>query len=173
MLFLVVVKCGEQCFFALNETVFPELNALPKENAMAKSFTAQQNKTQGSLFRFPRSVEKQAIIRQGSCCAICNTGGNIKSLTGHHVIPVRHGCPSKNDPNYAFLNTVENCVMICKSCHISKAHGGHWAYGVLAGPEGFPNSHGSNTAAHKKWVSVLKSKEKKVCLFWKMSRKKK
>ncbi|WP_270935693.1 HNH endonuclease [Falsiroseomonas oryzae] len=80
--------------------------------------------------RFPPHIQRQALARQKDVCACC--GVRIHAIgeagvdrhpfgeraEGHHVIP--HRSPM-NGPI-----SVENCVVICRACHLSVHQGGHW-----------------------------------------------
>ena len=59
-----------------------------------------------------RKLRKQVLIRDGHQCTRC---GSTKSLTVHHIIPVR------TDPSLAL--EMDNCITLCRSCH-GRAEGG-------------------------------------------------
>ena len=59
-----------------------------------------------------RKLRKVVIERDGHRCTRC---GTAKSLTVHHIIPVR------KDPSMAL--ELDNCVTLCRSCH-GRAEGG-------------------------------------------------
>jgi len=79
---------------------------------------------------FSAAIQQQALRRQGGTCASCATpiGGIGNSASdshkygegaqGHHMIPQ---APPLNGPH-----EVENCVVLCRSCHISAHQGGRW-----------------------------------------------
>jgi 5-methylcytosine-specific restriction endonuclease McrA len=79
--------------------------------------------------RFPRPVQKQALKRQKGVCASCEAkiadvgeGGQAshpfgERAEGHHLIPNKMGGPI----------SVENCVVLCRACHMSAHQGGYWA----------------------------------------------
>ena len=78
---------------------------------------------------FPRPVQEAALSRQKGRCASC--GSRIsglgrsgteqhrfgESVEAHHVIPHKLGGPL----------TFENCVIICRACHLSAHQGGRFA----------------------------------------------
>jgi 5-methylcytosine-specific restriction endonuclease McrA len=78
---------------------------------------------------FPEKIQRLALRRQRYKCASCETPIHDilnyaissheygEGAKGHHVIPHGMGGPL----------TVENCVVICQSCHYSVHVGGHWA----------------------------------------------
>lgn len=53
-----------------------------------------------------RKLRKLVLARDGHQCTRC---GSTKSLTVHHIIPVR------TDPSLAL--EMDNCVTLCRSCH--------------------------------------------------------
>ena len=77
---------------------------------------------------FPASIQKSALTRQKYRCASCGTpireigqAGRSTHLfgegaEGHHVIPHKMGGPI----------TVENCVVLCRACHLNAHQGGRW-----------------------------------------------
>ena len=78
---------------------------------------------------FPRSVQEQAVNRQKNRCASCGIrlfglgrSGAAQhkfgeSAEAHHIIPHALGGPV----------TVENCVIICRACHLNAHQGGRFA----------------------------------------------
>lgn len=78
--------------------------------------------------RFPGPLQMQALARQKFRCASCGTwiaavgeAGQAshkfgERAEGHHVIPHKRGGPI----------TVENCVVLCRACHLSAHQGGRW-----------------------------------------------
>ncbi len=77
---------------------------------------------------FPPHVQRLALARQKNLCASCGhvihaigeAGSEAheygERAEGHHVIPHKMGGPI----------TVENCVVLCRSCHLSAHQGGRW-----------------------------------------------
>jgi hypothetical protein len=77
---------------------------------------------------FPAATQRSALARQRNKCASCGTrisaigqGGTSthdfgEGAQGHHVIPHKLGGPI----------TVENCVVLCWSCHYNAHQGGRW-----------------------------------------------
>jgi 5-methylcytosine-specific restriction endonuclease McrA len=78
--------------------------------------------------RFPASIQRLALSRQSFRCASCGTmvidigeAGRAnhtfdERAEGHHVIPHKMGGPI----------TVENCVVLCRACHLNAHQGGRW-----------------------------------------------
>jgi hypothetical protein len=79
---------------------------------------------------FPRSMQREALKRQEGSCASCgepitDIGEKGQSqhpfgerAEGHHLIP--HKSPM-NGPI-----SLENCVVLCRACHMNAHQGGHW-----------------------------------------------
>jgi hypothetical protein len=71
---------------------------------------------------FSRDTKREALERQTFRCASC--GRPIVAIedteqtgaAGHHVIPHKMGGPI----------TVDNCVVICRACHLNSHQGGRW-----------------------------------------------
>src|SRR5690242_3874354 len=78
--------------------------------------------------RFPTSIQQLALARQKFLCASCGTHisgvgeSGMQShqfgerAEGHHVVPHKLGGPI----------TLENCVILCRSCHMSSHQGARW-----------------------------------------------
>ncbi|MGY0779205.1 HNH endonuclease [Azospirillum argentinense] len=85
--------------------------------------------------RFLTSIQREALKRQGYKCAACGTriyrlgrlGADLhkygESAQGHHI---KHAKVGGKD-------TVENCVIICQSCHYSVHEGGNYRHGKIVG----------------------------------------
>ena len=87
-----------------------------------------------SRANFPPGIQRQALDRQRHVCASC--GELLKHLgeearehnpfgdraEAHHVIPCKPIIPhTQGGPA-----TVENCVVLCRTCHYSAHQGGVW-----------------------------------------------
>ena len=94
---------------------------------------------------FTTLTKKLALQRQQSLCASCGTeifgfgdAGRIKHRFGegvraHHIVHVKFGGS----------NHVDNCIIICESCHYSIHEGGNYKHGTVIGtPEDFPHYRG-------------------------------
>jgi hypothetical protein len=78
---------------------------------------------------FTATTIRQALARQKSYCASCGTrilASGTRAATlhkygeraeAHHVIPVSVGGTAR----------VDNCVILCRTCHYSVHQGGRWA----------------------------------------------
>src|SRR5688500_13847572 len=79
--------------------------------------------------RFPAPIQRLALGRQEFHCASCGylitaigEAGRAnhefgERAEGHHVIPNKMGGPI----------TVDNCVVLCRACHLNAHQGGRWA----------------------------------------------
>lgn len=78
---------------------------------------------------FPKAVQAAALMRQRDRCASCGTRISGLGRSGsqqhdfgegveaHHVIPHKLGGPL----------TIDNCVVICRACHLNAHQGGRFA----------------------------------------------
>jgi 5-methylcytosine-specific restriction endonuclease McrA len=96
-------------------------------------------------YEFSSNTASQALARQQNRCASCGTTitrvGNAgrgehrygEGAQAHHMIHVKWGG----------RNNVENCVILCQSCHYSVHEGGNYRYGRGVGDEAdFPHFRG-------------------------------
>lgn len=106
-------------------------------------------------FDFPETIIKQARLRQFGLCAGC--GDSLVDVweEAHHVIPNQSGNPANQD--HGWLRTVENCVIVCDTCH-DDVHGGNKRLGPVAPPEYYKHSHGQDLVLHAEWVRGLNVK---------------
>jgi hypothetical protein len=77
---------------------------------------------------FPKLIRKLALVRQKFRCASCGTpmtgigesgSGSHRfgeRAEGHHLIPHKGGGPI----------SIDNCVVLCRTCHYSAHQGGRW-----------------------------------------------
>jgi hypothetical protein len=98
-----------------------------------------------SAHGFSVATKQLALVRQKFCCASC--GARIASLVAegkqqhefgeivhaHHILHIKFGG----------MNSLENCVILCWSCHYSAHEGGKYHQGTVVGcPEDFPHFNG-------------------------------
>lgn len=94
---------------------------------------------------FSRATQELALVRQGHLCASCGTpifglgdAGRASHAYGegaqaHHIRHVKFGG----------TDSVDNCVVICQSCHYSAHEGGNYRYGTVIGERSdFPYFNG-------------------------------
>lgn len=77
---------------------------------------------------FSALIQQKALERQRFRCASCKAAIASPGRSGasahrfgegaeaHHLIPHLKGGP----------NTIDNCVILCRSCHLSAHQGGRW-----------------------------------------------
>jgi 5-methylcytosine-specific restriction endonuclease McrA len=100
----------------------------------------------GRSQEFTRKTKLAALQRQKHRCASCGTSiGELgyagqaahefgETAEAHHVKHVKSGG----------TNTLENCVILCWSCHYSAHEGGNYRRGTVVGtPDDFPYYHGA------------------------------
>jgi 5-methylcytosine-specific restriction endonuclease McrA len=93
---------------------------------------------------FSSATKQKALERQRSLCASCGTRifgldevAREKHRFGegaraHHIVHIKFGG----------TNQIENCVIVCDSCHYSIHEGGNYKHGTVIGtPEDFPHYH--------------------------------
>ncbi|MCA1811266.1 MAG: HNH endonuclease [Halobacteriales archaeon] len=96
---------------------------------------------------FSRKTQQLALARQGNRCASCGTGitqlGNAgraehqfgEAVHAHHIQHVKLGGS----------NSLDNCVILCQSCHYSAHEGGNYRFSTLIGhASDFPHFRGQN-----------------------------
>ena len=94
---------------------------------------------------FSRKTQQQAFVRQKFRCASCGEpisalgeSGRAahrfgESAQAHHMRHVKHGG----------TNSVDNCVILCSSCHFSAHEGGNYRFGTVDGTaEDYPYFNG-------------------------------
>jgi len=62
-----------------------------------------------------RVIKSIILDRDNYCCQLCNT---TKLLQLHHILPVKS--------NYDEVLNPLNMIILCKNCHLVKAHMGSW-----------------------------------------------
>ncbi len=94
---------------------------------------------------FSVMTQLQALMRQKNRCASCGTAihglGNSgrgahefgEGAQAHHVTHVKFGGHA----------SVDNCVILCQSCHYSAHEGGNYRFGAVVGRQSdFPHFNG-------------------------------
>ena len=107
-------------------------------------------------FNFSVDVKNKAFFRQWNLCAHCG-----KSLTNvfdhaHHVLPNQAG--ARGNPNDSWIKSVDNCVILCESCHFRVHENGRYRTGAASAPKYFPYSHGRQKQEHQFWVRSITPK---------------
>jgi hypothetical protein len=138
---------------------------------------AIRTKRHGGKYEFPQPVKDAAWIRQRGLCAIngedlekvmkgeLSVKGTIlhdeeffdeenDSVAAHHVIPVQSVIP--NNTEDSILKSADNCVYLCRECHLHSAHGGNTRSGGIRQPQDYLYSHGGlDDQSRKDWVSKM------------------
>jgi 5-methylcytosine-specific restriction endonuclease McrA len=111
-------------------------------------------------FEFDQRTKGQAFLRQWNLCAHC--GRNLSSLFdhAHHVIPNQTGVVG--NPADAFLRSVDNCVILCDTCHERVHQDGRYRAGAVAPAEYYPYSHGKQSPQHTLWVIRVNAEWRRV-----------
>jgi 5-methylcytosine-specific restriction endonuclease McrA len=90
---------------------------------------------------FTRRTQELALARQQHLCASCGTTISALGEAGrrrHKFLEAVHAHHVKH-VKFGGTNNVENCVVICQSCHYSVHEGGNYRFGTVSGtPEDFP-----------------------------------
>jgi 5-methylcytosine-specific restriction endonuclease McrA len=99
--------------------------------------------------QFTRRTQELALLRQQYLCASCGTpilqigdagrSGHFfgEGAQAHHIKHVKFGGS----------NELENCVIICQSCHYSVHEGGNYRFGTVTGTvSDFPHYFGSSSS---------------------------
>jgi len=90
---------------------------------------------------FLRTTQQFALARQKNRCACCGTV--IRSLGDEGRAYHQYGEGARahhiKHAKFAGGNDVDNCVVICESCHYSVHEGGNYRHGTVIGrPGDFP-----------------------------------
>ena len=102
-------------------------------------------------FAFTDKTRKAAFARQQMVCACCGDYlGNLYD-NAHHVVPNQVG--RANDAGHAWLREVDNCVILCDSCHFRVHQDGKYENGAVPPPDYYPFSHGKQSGEHLEWVA--------------------
>jgi 5-methylcytosine-specific restriction endonuclease McrA len=84
---------------------------------------------------FPTGTKQQALLRQKNRCASCGARifrlGNAAASShkfgegaqAHHVKHIKFGGTA----------SLDNCVILCQSCHYSAHEGGNYRFGTVIG----------------------------------------
>src|SRR6476660_5057338 len=110
-------------------------------------------------FSFNATVKLNALLRQHSLCAGCQDPLTFLEEHAHHVVPAQAG--HEDRPANAWLRTVDNCVILCATCHMVYHGYGRFAT-VAAEPGAFTYSHGNDRAAHEAWVRRVSGQQRMI-----------
>jgi 5-methylcytosine-specific restriction endonuclease McrA len=111
-------------------------------------------------FDFDQRTRREAFLRHWNRCAHC--GRSLSDLFdhSHHVIPNQTG--SLSNPADAFLRSVDNCVILCDTCHERVHEDGRYRTGAVAPAEYYPYSHGTQTAQRSLWIALIHAEWRRI-----------
>jgi len=104
-------------------------------------------------FDFNKDAKDSAYFRQWNKCAHCGVSLVDYVDHAHHVVPNQSG--NLANSKHACLTEIDNCVMLCETCHIRVHQDGRFRTGATALPDYFLYSHGPDRATHEKRVKQL------------------
>ncbi len=86
---------------------------------------------------FSRSTQQLALARQKYRCASCGTHISLLGETGREDHQHGEGAQAHHLRHVKFggSDTVNNCVILCQSCHYSAHEGGNYRFGTVVGRE--------------------------------------
>ncbi len=99
---------------------------------------------------FTRRTQELALLRQQRLCASCGTPIFKIGEAGRPQHKFSEGAQAHHVKHVKFggTNHVDNCVVICQSCHYSVHEGGNYRFGTVEGtPSDFPHYYGSTRIA--------------------------
>ena len=94
---------------------------------------------------FAIGTQQQALARQDYRCASCGTAIFGLGQTGRSSHLFGEGSQAHHIRHIKFGGTasLDNCVILCQSCHYSSHEGGNYRFGTVVGrPEDFPRYNG-------------------------------
>lgn len=94
---------------------------------------------------FSRPTRELALARQRGRCASCGTHIFALGNAGHSEHQYGEGAQAHHLRHVKFggLDSVDNCVILCQSCHYSAHEGGSYRFGVVVGNENdYPHFRG-------------------------------
>jgi 5-methylcytosine-specific restriction endonuclease McrA len=95
--------------------------------------------------KFSRTTQQLALARQKCRCASCGTQISCLGESGRSVHQYGEGAQAHHIRHVKFggSNIVDNCVILCQSCHYSAHEGGNYRFGTVVGSEkDYPHFHG-------------------------------
>jgi hypothetical protein len=114
-------------------------------------------------FEFRRDVVFSARVRQRGRCAVLGCDLNQTVEHGHHVVPNQSGDPGNVADSW--IASVDNCVVLCSTCHNRVHQDGHYRSGAVAPASYFAFSHGPGAEArmqHQSWAWALEVRAQSV-----------
>jgi 5-methylcytosine-specific restriction endonuclease McrA len=96
-------------------------------------------------FEFSKATQLLALARQKNRCAVCGTRITTLGEAGRAQHAYGEGARAHHIRHVKFGGTaiLENCVILCQSCHYTMHEGGNYRFGtVVFSPADFPHYHG-------------------------------
>jgi len=94
---------------------------------------------------FTNSTLQFALMRQKNRCASCGTPILALGILGraqHEFGEAAHGHHVRH-VKWGGTNALDNCVILCTSCHYNSHEGGNYRWGTVQGtPQDFPHYNG-------------------------------
>jgi len=94
---------------------------------------------------FSIATQQLALVRQKFRCGSCGTVITRLGVPGRaqhafgEIVQAHHIRHSK----FGGTRSLDNCVILCESCHYSAHEGGNYRHGTVVGrPEDFPHFNG-------------------------------
>lgn len=97
---------------------------------------------------FTRATQRLALARQKNLCASCGTPISALGDAGREMHRFGEGAQAHHVRHVKLggTNSLENCVVLCWSCHYGVHEGGNYRRGTVSGePEDFPHFNGMAT----------------------------
>jgi 5-methylcytosine-specific restriction endonuclease McrA len=94
---------------------------------------------------FSRATQQHALARQEYKCASCGTPISALGQVGRSIHRFGEGARAHHIRHVKFGGTdlVDNCVVLCESCHYSAHEGGNYRRGTVVGvKQDFPHFNG-------------------------------
>jgi 5-methylcytosine-specific restriction endonuclease McrA len=94
---------------------------------------------------FSTATQQNALIRQKNKCASCRTPIIALGRAGETSHRFGEGAQAHHIKHVKFGGTdlLDNCVILCQSCHYSAHEGGNYRFGTVVGRKtDFPYFHG-------------------------------
>jgi len=94
---------------------------------------------------FSHSTQQRALVRQRYRCASCGTRIAQLGDSGRSTHTYGEGAQAHHIQHVKFGGTdsVDNCVILCQSCHYAAHEGGRYRHGTVVGSEfDFPHFRG-------------------------------
>jgi 5-methylcytosine-specific restriction endonuclease McrA len=102
---------------------------------------------------FTRQTQELALLRQEHLCASCGTPIIKLGEAGRAEHKFAEGAQAHHIKHVKFggTNQLDNCVVICWSCHYIVHEGGNYRFGTVIGTvDDFPHYNGSDQSVSER-----------------------